>query len=204
MPADGKRAPTIGLAIMVYNEASDLPNLLESVEGAFDQIVLVDNEPGSDDGSVEIFRAWCAKTGQRHVIGSFEWTDDYAAKRNYADSLLDTDWKSWADADAIIYGAYNLRRVAAQAPTGLAGFMFSCQAADVAYPREGLVRSGHSEWVGRVHEMQWIAGPTMYLEPEVAFWFHRPKTPEQLDAARERDRRIHKKADRNPIGLAQR
>lgn len=188
---------------MTYNEAPDLPNLLESIEGAFDQIVLVDNaNPGSDDGTVDLFRDWCATTGQAHVVDSFEWIDDYAAKRNYADSLLTTDWKAWADADSIVYGAYNLRRVAAHAPAELAGFTFDCQVADVAYPREGLVRTGRSEWVGRVHEMQRIDGPTMHLGPEVAFWFHQPKTPEELEASRARDRRIYEKADDNPIGLA--
>jgi hypothetical protein len=204
-PADGASKPTIGLALMVYNEATDLQRLLESVEGAFDQIALVDNaNPGSDDGTVDLFRDWCSRTGQAHVIGSFEWIDDYSAKRNYTDSLLTTDWRAWADADAVVYGAYNLRRVASKAPTDLAAFTFSCQLGDdFAFPRQQLVRRGRSKWVGRVHEMQRLDGPTIYLGPEIAFWFHRPKTPEQFEASRERDRRIYEKADSNPLGLAQ-
>lgn len=207
MPADSKQnsRPTIGLALMVYNDAADLPTLLESVEGAFDQVVLVDNaNPGSDDGTVELFRDWCGKTGQRHVLGSFEWIDNYAAKRSYADSLLTTDWKSWADPDDTVYGAYNLRRVAANAPAEVAGFTFACAFHDVVYPRERLVRSGMGEWVGQVHEMQRIAGPTMYLEPEVAFWSRRPQTAEEIEAGHERDRRIYEKAEGNPLGLAAR
>lgn len=100
-------APTVGLALIVRDEEEMLPGLLASIEGAFDQVVLVDSD--SEDRTVEIFRDWCARTGQPHVVDSFEWIDHFAAKRNHAHSLLTTDWTCWADADDTIVGARHLR-----------------------------------------------------------------------------------------------
>ena len=48
--------PSVGLALIVKDGADDLPNLLKSVEGAFDQVVLLDT--GSTDQTKSVFRKW--------------------------------------------------------------------------------------------------------------------------------------------------
>ena len=47
---------SVGLAIIARDEAANLPWLLDSVRGAFDQVVLCDT--GSTDATVEIFEQW--------------------------------------------------------------------------------------------------------------------------------------------------
>ncbi len=176
-------APTVGLALIVRDEADSLPGLLKSIEGAFDQIVLVDT--GSKDATVLTFTAWAEVEQHDHPgftfkVEHFDWIDDFAAARTFADSLLDTDWTCWADADDSIQGAQNLRGLAAQAPPELAAYV-----ADYRYAvddhgntvctlrRERLVRAGAGTWWGRVHEAQLLQGPTTLVDPAVVLWVHR-------------------------------
>lgn len=76
---------------------------LATIEGAFDQVVLVDT--GSEDRTVDVFTAW-AEAEQLPMgfkIESFEWCDDFGAAREFADSLLATDWLANADASDEIW-----------------------------------------------------------------------------------------------------
>jgi hypothetical protein len=52
---------TVGLAIVARDEADNLPGLLDSVQGAFDQVVLCDT--GSAAGETE--RSFSATDGDR-------------------------------------------------------------------------------------------------------------------------------------------
>lgn len=81
-------APTVGLALIAKDEEEALPGLLASVEGAFDQVALLDT--GSTDRTVEVFEEWSAAEKVRQpgfisTLGHFEWCDDFAAARNAAD-----------------------------------------------------------------------------------------------------------------------
>jgi glycosyltransferase involved in cell wall biosynthesis len=135
--------------------------------------VLVDNH--STDATIGVFREWAERTNQAHVIDLVEGYDDTSAKRNHAQSLLMTDWLCWADADDTIYGAHNLRQLAAEAPAELAGYQF---AYDYIYdendelagsfPRERLIRRGRGTWVGRGCECQQIGGPMLEVDRDVA------------------------------------
>ena len=170
--------PTVGLYLIVRNEEQRLSSLLESVIGAFDQIVLVDT--GSRDKTVSIFRAWAKEHGENVVVEHFKWVKDFAAAREYAQSLLTTDWEVWADADDILYGAKNLRDIAAQAPDEVAGYIAGynytqhpANGACICYlKRERLVRRGKGKWVNRVHEAQMVDGPVMQLDPGLVEWKH--------------------------------
>ena len=76
MSAEGDRMPTLALAMIVKDEEKDLPALLESVKGVFDEIVIVDT--GSTDGTKEIAKKYGAK------VHDFPWIDDFAAARNFS------------------------------------------------------------------------------------------------------------------------
>ncbi len=188
--------PTVGLALIARDEAENLPHLLESVEGAFDQVVLLDT--GSRDKTVGVFREWAER--QELELGfkveTFEWGDDFAAARNTADSLLDTEWRSWADADDVLRGAARLRALAAEADPQVAGYV-----AHYAYAhdehgncicslrRERLVRAGAGTWHGRVHEAQAVEGGALVnLPTEICEWVHRK--PPEAGSSSKRNMRI--------------
>jgi tetratricopeptide (TPR) repeat protein len=199
------RRPTVGLALIVRDEADTLPALLASIDGAFDRVALLDT--GSTDDTVAVFQAWAAKqSGMTFAVGNFEWVDDFAAARAAADHLLlygpviggppMVDWTCWADADDEIRGAHNLRELAASAPPELGAFGFGYDYARgpagecVCYlKRERLVRAGAGRWTGRVHEAQLVAGGVHWVGADVAEWVHR-KPDTAVAASSPRNRRI--------------
>lgn len=82
---------TLGLAMIVKDEENNLPRLLESVRGIFDEIVLVDT--GSKDRTKEIGLSYGGK------IFDFDWVDDFSAARNFAFSKVTSEWIMWLDGD---------------------------------------------------------------------------------------------------------
>lgn len=170
---------SVGLAIIAKNEQERLPTLLESVEGAFDRVVLVDT--GSTDRTKQIFTRWAEKQdGLSFEVRYFHWIKDFGAARKFAQSLLDTDWEVWADCDDSIIGAKNIRGAIAQAPDQIAGFVCGYNYAQhpqtgqsICYlKRERIVRRGAGEWTNRVHEAQVLSGPVMQLGKDVVEWVH--------------------------------
>jgi glycosyltransferase involved in cell wall biosynthesis len=171
--------------LIAKDEERNLPRLLESVRGGFDQIVLVDT--GSTDGTAELFRGWARRHGQRHTVDTFHWRDNFAAARTHADALLTTDWTCWADADDTIERARVLRVLAATASRDVAGFAFPYdyfQGATLV--RERLIRRGRGTWMGRTHETQVIDGRVIVAGD--AIWTHHGAA--DLDASEARDRAI--------------
>lgn len=174
--------PTVGLALIVRDEEKTLPALLESIAGAFDQVALVDT--GSEDNTEAVFETWAREEAKRQEgfkfrRARFEWRDDFAAARAYADNLLETDWVSWADADDVIQNAGALRKMAADAPPQMNSYICGYNYARDQHGncacylvRERLVRRGAGKWVGRVHEYQEIEGAQMMVDPGVVEWVH--------------------------------
>lgn len=83
--------PTLGLSMIVKDEEKNLPSLLDSVKGVFDEIVVV--ETGSKDRTKEIALSYGAK------VHDFKWVDDFAAARNYSFSKVVSEWVMWLDGD---------------------------------------------------------------------------------------------------------
>lgn len=149
---------TIGLALIARDEHNTLPHLLESITGAFDQVAFVDT--GSTDDTLGIFTRWARDTGQDHVIDTFEWTDDFAAARNHAHSLLTTHWHCWADCDDLIINADQLRDVVFDAdPESTAiKFEYLDHGGRSLFPRPRLFCAGTALWTGRIHEQLLLGG----------------------------------------------
>lgn len=86
--------PTIALALIVKNEEENLPRLLKSVEGCFDEIHITDT--GSTDNTVAI--------AQQHgaIVHHFGWVKDFAAARNASFAPVKTDYIMWMDADDVM------------------------------------------------------------------------------------------------------
>lgn len=88
---------TVALCIICKNEEKNLPNLLASVEGCFDQIHIADT--GSTDGTVEYL-----KSRPDVTLHHFDWVDDFSAARNFIFSKSTADYSMWLDCDDVLNG----------------------------------------------------------------------------------------------------
>ncbi|HEX5527215.1 MAG TPA: glycosyltransferase [Solirubrobacterales bacterium] len=172
--------PTVGLAIVARDEEATLPRLLASVVGAFDQVALLDT--GSEDRTVEVFEAWAveAELPLGHRVGSFAWRDDFAAARNAAVALLETDWFSWADADNVIEGSERLRTIAECARPEVAALAFPYDywpGGLYVRTEPRLVRRGRGRWEGRLHETLVVDGEVEDRGGDWALWIHTGRPP---------------------------
>lgn len=86
---------TISLALIAKNEQKNINRLLDSVEGCFDEIVLVDT--GSTDDTVKIAEERGCK------VFLFDWVNDFSKARNYAFSKCTKDFIAWMDLDDVLH-----------------------------------------------------------------------------------------------------
>jgi glycosyltransferase involved in cell wall biosynthesis len=77
--------------MIVKNEEAYLQRCLESLEGVYDELIVVDT--GSEDQTVEIARHFGAR------VEHLEWCDDFAAARNYACRFARGEWILMPDGD---------------------------------------------------------------------------------------------------------
>jgi len=85
------KSPTLSLCMIVKDEEEHLPNALNSVKDAVNEIIIVDT--GSTDNTVEIARSFGAK------VYHYEWNNDFASARNEALKYATCDWILSMDAD---------------------------------------------------------------------------------------------------------
>ncbi len=84
----------LSACLIAKNEALTLPKCLESLQGAADEIILVDT--GSNDKTVEIAESFGAK------VFYYEWTNDFSAARNEALRHASGDFILVIDADEFL------------------------------------------------------------------------------------------------------
>lgn len=102
--------PTLGLYMIVRDAQETLVDLLQSVQGAFDEYVFVDT--GSKDETKDILRSFVMamqNLGNRAVVCDFEWVKDFSAARQFAYEQGRADWRMYLDADDVLPKAGNLR-----------------------------------------------------------------------------------------------
>lgn len=161
---------TIGLALIAKNEEKTIGRLLRSCENWFDEVVLVDT--GSTDKTKEEFLNNVRVNNRNYGIVDFEWTDDFAAARNFAQSQLTTDWVVWADCDDVLKG-WNEKIIELLDSTD-ATFIKCPYEYHPGYTtyRERFVRRGYGVWRGSIHEYQEISGTS--VTSEFPTWLHLP------------------------------
>lgn len=155
---------TLTAAVLVLNEAHQLPSLLASLRWC-DELLVVDG--GSTDGSAETAR----REGARVLVRNF---DNFARQRNAALDAACGDWILFIDADERPTPAFSAevrRRLAAARAVGYRvpirstifgrRFRFSGTQNDVPLR---LVRRGVGRWNGAVHERFTAAGPIERLD----------------------------------------
>ncbi len=89
------KRPTVSLAMIVKNEAENLPRIFDSIKDAFDEVVITDT--GSTDNTVEIAEKYGAR------VSHFKWVDDFAAARNFNFEQVKTDYVCWMDGDDVMH-----------------------------------------------------------------------------------------------------
>ncbi len=99
---------TISLCMIVKDEEQNLRELLPTVAGAVDQIVIADT--GSSDGTVDIAKRWGAE------VIHIPWSDDFAAARNLSLEPARGRYIMYLDADDRIDAA-ELKRLKSMLPT---------------------------------------------------------------------------------------
>lgn len=83
----------VSLCMIVKNEEKWLPGCLRSVQGAADEIIVVDT--GSTDGTVKVAESFGAK------VCGFRWNDSFSEARNFSLSRATEDWILVMDADDV-------------------------------------------------------------------------------------------------------
>ncbi|MBW1850472.1 MAG: glycosyltransferase family 2 protein [Deltaproteobacteria bacterium] len=95
--------PFISLCMIVKDEETYLQRCLESFEGIYDELIVVDT--GSGDRTVEIAGHFGAR------VERFEWCNDFAAARNYACGFARGEWIFMPDGDEYLGPAHICEKV---------------------------------------------------------------------------------------------
>lgn len=122
-----RRAPTIGLGMIVKNEARDLPRFLKSAESVIDGGVIVDT--GSTDGTPAIATTTIDKPialfryleASSFVNGDWRLINFGKARNEFVRHVRGAgyDWLFWADADDEIMTPASIRRAAYLPPMAI-------------------------------------------------------------------------------------
>jgi tetratricopeptide (TPR) repeat protein len=141
------RSPFLAAALIVRDEAENLPACLASLEGLVDAVHVYDT--GSADGTPELAAALGAD------VRSGAWTDDFAEARNAAERGWDAEWVLSVDADHRCFAdAERLRGLLAGADADVCRVEIDNAHDELSYTHNEarIYRAGRVRWSGRVHE----------------------------------------------------
>lgn len=153
--------------MIVKNEEELLPHCLASVQGAVDEIIVVDT--GSSDRSAEIAQQYGA------LVVGFEWCEDFAAARNAGLERASGDWILFLDADEALDRAAREQIRSWTLVSGCDGLFLNIhnytgtgQQGVTVNPVLRLFRNApEHRFEGRIHEQ--IAAAICRRNPEAAF-----------------------------------
>jgi tetratricopeptide (TPR) repeat protein len=94
--------PTISACLIVKNEEHCLETCLKSIAPHVDEIIVVDT--GSTDKTIEV-----AKKFKKVKVFNFEWIEDFAAARNFANEQATGDFILSVDADEVFTGLEGIK-----------------------------------------------------------------------------------------------
>lgn len=142
----------ISLAIIAKNNQSTIGKLFDSIQGVFDEIVVVDT--GSTDDTKKIAAQYGAK------LYDFPWCDDFSKARQFAFDQTTHDWVMWLDTDDTVRDAKHIKNLVEQIQGKAIGIAFPYEYAfdeagncTTLLYRERIVLKSEFQWVGRVHEV---------------------------------------------------
>jgi glycosyltransferase involved in cell wall biosynthesis/predicted SAM-dependent methyltransferase len=180
----------LSLALIVKNEEKNLVRVLDSVQGLYDELVIVDT--GSTDRTVEIAERYTKN------IYHFEWVNDFSKARNFSFSKCTQPWVMWLDADDALKPE-DVRRIRAEfdkvshrqdlsyllinynywvEPPTLSGTVKATQI------RERIIRREKAHWKGRCHEIIMVDWNQSHAIDGVAVWHLRDEEDRAADSNR--------------------
>ena len=86
--------PTISLCMIVKNEQNVLERCLDSLNGLYEELIIVDT--GSTDDTKKIASRYT------NAVYDFVWIDDFSAARNFAFSCCTQQYIYTVDADEVL------------------------------------------------------------------------------------------------------
>ena len=157
---------SLSLCMIVRDEEDVLSRCLSSVEGVFDEIIIVDT--GSSDRTRGI-----ALQFTPHIYG-FQWCDDFSAARNYSFSKATMEYVMWLDADDVVSEGNRAKLVDLKKnlpPTTdvvMVKYDVAFDAYDnptYSYYRERILKTVKQyRWVGAIHEVIQPTGNICYSD----------------------------------------
>lgn len=147
--------PTIGLCMIVKNEAKLIRRCLDSVRPLIDYVCISDT--GSTDETKPIIRAWLAEFNVPGVVRDHKW-HDFATNRNLAlqslQSASKVDYAFMIDADDRLEIPKDLDIHASKAALDKDYFLVDVRHGSVLHQRPQIFRNAYpkTRWVGVVHE----------------------------------------------------
>lgn len=180
----------LSLAIIVKNEEKNLPRLLDSVKGLWDELVIVDT--GSTDATVEIAKRYTDN------VHHFKWVDDFAKARAFSFSKCSNPWVMWLDADDALtpedvksiregflankdnpnINYFLINYYYWVEPPQLGGEVKASQV------RERIIRKTHAHWKGRCHEHILVDWNHTYEIKNAGVWHLRDEEDRAADTNR--------------------
>jgi hypothetical protein len=149
--------PSLSLCMIVKDEESTLKRCLESVEGIFDEIVVVDT--GSSDRTKEVAASFGAR------IFDFKWIGDFSAARNFSFSKASSGHVMWLDADDVLLPADRDKLLSLKPSLVRAAYLMPYNyspKADGGFSirvyRHRIVPTGETRWSWPIHECLAIPG----------------------------------------------
>ena len=134
------------------DEAKLLDRCISSVSGVFDEINITIT--GENKRCEQVARKHSAK------VSHFKWINDFAKARNYNFKQATGEYIMWLDADDVVKGAKNIRKVVEKmnedkVDCGIMNYLYDFDEygrCTVKHLKTRIVKKGCVEWVGRLHE----------------------------------------------------
>lgn len=152
--------------MIVKNEEDKIKRCLDSVEGLFDEIIIVDT--GSKDKTKEIVKNYTDK------IYDFKWVDDFSKARNYAFSKATKEYILWLDADDVVIEEElkKLKDLKKNFDKSVDIYMLKYNVGfdefgncNFSYYRERIIKNNNkNKWIDRVHEYLPLKGKIDYQD----------------------------------------
>lgn len=164
-----KQNATLSLCMIVKNEEKVLERCLHSVDGVFDEIIIVDT--GSTDSTINIAKKYTNK------VFEIEWIDDFSYARNFSFSKATSDYIMWLDADDVVsdINRKKLIEIKSNNSKDVDVYMLKYNTAfdennkpTFSYYRERILkRTMNFKWKDEVHEAITPRGNIKYCDIEI-------------------------------------
>jgi glycosyltransferase involved in cell wall biosynthesis/predicted SAM-dependent methyltransferase len=192
----------LSLAIIVKDEEKNITRLLDSVQGLYDELIIVDT--GSTDRTVELAHRYTPH------VHHFTWVNDFSKARNFSFSKCTNPWIMWLDADdvlkaedvQIIRSEFLKNHIRLDLDYMLINYHYLVEpstihgTAKATQLRERIIRREKARWVGRCHEHIAVVWGRTHAISGAAVWHLRDEEDRAADANRNIELMILEAQDR--------